>query len=348
MFMRYDLGSGISVASQQTGIYHGPDESHSSPSLIMGIRLPPLNALRAFECAARHLSFKRAAAELNVSPAAISHQIRLLESYIGASLFLRQPGALSLTDQGRAALPRLQEGFRALADGANAMRGSKHDRAASLSVRAGPALAAKWLMPRLRGFLGQNPHVEIHLDASMRAVDSRAPPAEPSRPDNTEPDLDIRFGAGLHPGHRVDRLFAVALLPVCRPDYLARDPSLRSPVELAHYTLLHDDAVAALPGNPGWAAWLGRAGVTSVDSTRGQHFSHGALAVDAAVSGMGVALAMDVVAADDLQAQRLAQPFDIELPLAPAYYLVSSESRADEPHVTALRTWLLREANHQG
>jgi LysR family glycine cleavage system transcriptional activator len=312
----------------------------------MGIRLPPLNALRAFECAARHLSFKRAAAELNVSPAAISHQIRLLESYIGASLFDRQPGSLTLTDQGRAALPRLHEGFRALADGANALRASANAHAAPLTIRAAPALAAKWLVPRLRRFLDDNPQVEIHLDASMRAVDLRSA-TEPSRPAEVtnEPDLDIRFGSGLHPGHRVDRLFSVSLLPVCPPGYLVGQTPLRSPAELAAHVLLHDDAVAALPGNPGWSAWLRRAGVTSVDCTRGQHFSHGALALDAAINGMGVALAMDVISRDDLRAKRVLQPFSIELPLALAYYLVSSESRAEQPQVAALRAWLLREAS---
>lgn len=312
----------------------------------MGIRLPPLNALRAFECAARHLSFKRAAAELNVSPAAISHQIRLLESYVGASLFDRRPGSLTLTDQGRAALPRLHEGFRALADGANALRGSADERAAPLTIRAAPALAAKWLMPRLQRFLNGNREIEIHLDASMRAVDLR-PATEGSRLADAadEPDLDIRFGSGMHPGHRVDRLFSVSLLPVCPPEYLAGQTPLRSPAELGNHTLLHDDAVAALPGNPGWDAWLRRAGATSVDCTRGQHFSHGALALDAAINGMGVALAMDVIAWDDLRAERVLQPFGIVLPLALAYYLVSAETRAEQPQVAALRAWLLREAS---
>jgi LysR family glycine cleavage system transcriptional activator len=313
----------------------------------VSVRLPPLNALRAFECAARHLSFKRAAAELNVSPAAISHQIRLLESYVGASLFSRQPGSLSLTDAGRAALPRLHEGFNALAEGANALRGSTRERVASLALRAAPALAAKWLMPRLRSFLDSHPQVEIHLDASMQAVDLRSSPREPSRPDHfVEPDLDIRFGAGLHPGHRVDRLFSVSLSPVCRPAYLAGQPLL-SPADLGRHTLLHDDAVAALPGNPGWAAWLRRAGATSVDCTRGQHFSHGALALDAALNGIGVALAMDVVAADDLRAERILQPFNVKLPLALAYYVVCAEARADQPQVAALRTWLLRESSQE-
>ena len=312
----------------------------------MGNRLPPLNALRVFECAARHLSFKRAAAELNVSPAAISHQIRLLETYIGASLFDRQPGSLTLTDQGRAALPRLHEGFRALADGANALRGSTNERAPPLTIRAAPALAAKWLMPRLRRFLSDNPHVEIQLDASMRAVDLRQATEQPRSADATnEPDLDIRFGSGMHPGHRVDRLFSVSLLPVCRPEYLAGQAPLRMPAELGNHTLLHDDAVAALPGNPGWGAWLRRAGVTSVDCTRGQRFSHGALALDAAINGMGIALAMNVIASDDLRAERVLQPFKIELPLALSYYLVSAESRAEQPHLVALRAWLLREAS---
>ena len=317
----------------------------------MGNRLPPLNALRVFECAARHLSFKRAASELNVSPAAISHQIRLLESYIGANLFNRQPGSLTLTDQGRAALPRLHEGFRALVDGANALRGSAKERAAPLTIRAAPALAAKWLMPRLQRFLNSNPQVEIRLDASMRAVDLRTANEQSRSADVADaPDLDIRFGSGMHPGHRVDRLFSVSLLPVCRPEYLVGQTPLRSPDQLGNHTLLHDDAVAALPGNPGWGAWLRRAGVTSVDCTRGQHFSHGALALDAAINGMGVALAMDVIARDDLRAERVLQPFSIELPLALAYYLVSAESRAERAHLAALRAWLLHEASqpHSG
>ena len=311
----------------------------------MATRLPPLNALRAFECAARHLSFKRAASELNVSPAAISHQIRLLERYLDETLFRRQPGSLTLTDQGRAALPQLQEGFRALTEGAAALRGSMRDRQTVLTVRSAPALAAKWLMPRLREFIDQHPHIDIHLEASMRAVDVKSNPEETAQAQHSaqEPDVDIRFGAGIHPGHRVDRLFSVALVPVCGREHLIGPRALRSPEELRDHTLLHDDAVAALPGNPGWAAWLRRAGVSSVDSTRGQRFSHGALALDAAVSGMGVALAMDVIAAEDLRAERVLQPFSITLPLAAAYYLVSAEARVEQPQVSALRTWLLRD-----
>jgi LysR family glycine cleavage system transcriptional activator len=283
----------------------------------MTVRLPPLNALRAFEAAARHLSFKRAAVELHVSATAISHQVKALEDYLGVKLFERRNRGLKLTDVARAALPKVSEGFQSLAEGAEAMRAQ--DAAVTLLLSAAPAFAAKWLVPRLQNFVGFN--------------------IEPD-----EADLAIRFGSGNYPGFRVDRLLEVSLTPVCSPQLMAGERSLHAPEALRHHTLLHDDTIEALDGRPDWAMWLKRAGVTDVNPARGPHFTHGALALEAAADGLGVALAMDVIAAGDIAAGRLVQPFELKVPLPAAYYVVSPENQADQPHVAAFRTWLLEEA----
>ena len=307
-------------------------------------RMPPLNALRAFESAARHLSFKKAAAELHVSPAAISHQIHALEDYLNAPLFERLNRGLNLTDVARAALPRISDGFQSLAAGVDAMRIT--DAGITLRVSAGPAFTAKWLMPRLHRFAAANTGVDVRIAASMHAVDGRHAQthAADEDPDDTT-DVDIRFGGGSYAGYTVDKLLPVCLVPVCSPkQLLAGEHALRTAHDLCHHTLLHDDAIAALEGRPDWSAWLRQAGATEVNAGRGSHFSHGALALQAAADGLGVALAMDVLAADDIAAGRLVMPFGPALPLPLAYYVVSPASRTHLPQVAAFRDWLLREA----
>ena len=312
----------------------------------MTTRLPPLNALRAFEAAARHLSFKRAAAELHVSPAAISHLVKALEDYLEVKLFERMRRRLALTDAARATLPKVSEGFQSLAQGVQAMRAK--DAPVTLALSAAPAFAAKWLVPRLQHFIALHPGIDVRLSATMKSVDDLRADAEatpdPGNSESRELDMEIRFGSGNYPGFRVDKLLAVSLTPVCSPQVMAGAHPLRAPDALRHHTLLHDDTVGSLEGHPDWAMWLKRAGVTDVNPARGPHFTHGALGLQAAADGLGVALAMDVIAADDIAAGRLVAPFDLSIPLPAAYYVVSPEARAEEPHVTAFREWLLQEA----
>lgn len=314
----------------------------------MSTRLPPLGALRAFEAAARLLSFKKAAAELHVSPAAISHQIHTLEEYLGMRLFDRLNRGLSLTDVARAGLPEIGAGFQSLRAGVERMR--NNNGGLTVSVNAGPAISAKWLVPRLHRFAAIHPEIDVRLSASMHSVDGRNAEAQSEAEGfdeyQSDADVEVRFGSGAYPGFRVDKLLTVNLLPICSPRLLTGEHPLRSPLDLQHHTLLHDDTLDALEGSPDWSAWLRLAGAGSVNAGRGSHFTHGALVLQAAADGLGVALAMDVMAADDVAAGRLAAPFAIALPLPMAYYVVSPVARADLPHVTAFRQWLLDEARH--
>ena len=311
--------------------------------------LPPLSALRAFEAAARHLSFKKAAAELHVSPAAISHQIHTLEDYLGVQLFARLNRGLNLTNTARAALPQISDGFLSLSAGVEAMRAA--DGIITLSVRSGPAFTAKWLVPRLHRFAAAHPGIDVRIAASMHAVDGHRAKAHAPEEDVEEAadevDVQIRFGGGSYPGYTVDKLLAVNLTPVCSPKLLAGAHALRTAHDLQHHTLLHDDALAAQEGHPDWSMWLRQADATTVNAARGAHFTHGALALQAAADGLGVALAMDVLAATDLAAGRLVAPFTLQVPLPLAYYVVSPAVRAQLPQVEAFRGWLLQEARTQ-
>ncbi|TQV72469.1 transcriptional regulator GcvA [Denitrobaculum tricleocarpae] len=303
--------------------------------------LPPLNALRAFETAARHLSFTKAAAELNVTPAAVSHQIKALEELLGVLLFRRLPRALRLTDAGQAALPILGQGFEKLSQAVEQIRA--HSESGLLTISVSPSFGALWLVPRLERFRARHPEIETRIDGTDRRVDLTRGDA----------DVALRYGPGGYDGVRVDRLFGQVNTPVCSPALLrgaqpmtkspqAKQP-LRSPEDLRHHTLLHivwKDAEAS------WRMWLLAAGLPDIDPTRGPHFTQESMAVEAALDGQGVALVGDILVADHLAAGRLVRPFDPSLstPLTFAYYLLSTNDSAEQPKVTAFRTWLLEEA----
>jgi LysR family glycine cleavage system transcriptional activator len=316
----------------------------------IGIPLPSLNALRAFEAAARHLSFKMAAEELHVSPTAVSHQVKALEEYLQVRLFRRLHRALELTEEAQAALPKLREGFECLAEAVEALR--RKERTRILSISAPPAVVTKWLVPRLRRFVVLHPDIEVRIAATMHSVDGRHAAAEaiadPADILDETPDLEIRFGAGHYPGFRVDKLLSVRITPVCSPGLSQGEHALRSPEDLRHHTLLHDDALRLADVQADWAVWLNRAGVKNVDPTRGPHLSHAALALDAAADGLGVALTMETLATADLATGRLIAPFELTIPLSSAYYVVCHEARANQPHILAFRQWLLAEAGAMG
>ena len=296
----------------------------------MGRRLPPLNALRAFEAAGRHLSFTKAAAELNVTPAAISHQVKALEAQLGVSLFRRLTRALRLTDAGQAGLATLGQGFDKLAQGVEQMRAHGEDEVLTISV--GPSFGAKWLVPRLERFRGRHPDVEIRIDGTDRLVDLA----------RDEADVALRYGPGGYKGVRVDRLFRQVNTPVCSPALLGGAHPLRQPDDLRHHTLLHIDWKEA---DATWRMWLLAAGLRDIDPTRGPLFSLESMAVQAALDGQGVALVGEMLVADDLAAGRLVRPFDPSLsrPLTFSYYLVSAKEKAERPKVAAFRDWLLEE-----
>lgn len=313
----------------------------------MAIRLPPLNALKAFEATARHKSVKKAAAELNVTPAAVSHQIKALEVYVGVQLFLRRNRALELTDAARACLPKLREGFDGLAQAVERLRAYKG--AGMLTVSAAPTFAARWFMPRLHRFFQAHPEIDVRVSARLRqaAERGRGAAAERATVDAwlADSDVAILYGRGDYPGFHVDKLLSLAVTPICSPK-LVTDPRhpLVSPQDLRHQMLLHDDTGELYDGESFWELWLNAAGVTGVDTGRGAHFSHAVLAFEAAIEGSGVVATMPVLAEADLHAARLVTPFALRVPLISAYYLVCSEASASRPAVAAFREWLLAEA----
>ena len=311
-------------------------------------RLPPLNALRAFEAAARHSSFKIAARELHVTPGAVSHQVKLLEEYLGVQLFRRLTRALELTTEAQAMLPKVREGLDALHAAVERMR--SREEVASLTVVAPPNFAARWLMPRLSGFTGAHPKIELHLAARQSMVDVHENgafviPEADTRADS--PAVMVRFGGGHYPGSHVDEVFSAVYVPVCSPRLLRGEHPLRKPDDLRYHTLLHDDTVVEEGARPSWNDWLQSVGVTDIDATRGPHFSDAALAMDAAIEGMGVTLAIKSLVKSEIETQRLAVPFDIAAPTGYAYYLVSPESAAENRAVSAFREWLLDEAKEE-
>ena len=311
-------------------------------------RFPPLNALRAFEAAARHSSFKIAAKELHVTPGAVSHQVKLLEEYLGVQLFRRLTRALELTTEAHAMLPKVREGLDALHAAVERVR--SREEMASLTVVTPPNFAARWLMPRLSGFTRAHPTIELHLAARQSMVDQHengafVVPEADSRADS--PAVMVRFGSGHYPGSHVDEVFSAVYVPVCSPRLLEGEHPLRKPEDLRHHTLLHDDTVSEEGARPSWNDWLQSVGVTDIDATRGPHFSNAALAMDAAIEGMGVTLAIKSLVTSEIETHRLAEPFDIAAPTGYAYYLVTPESAAQNRAVAAFREWLLDESRQE-
>lgn len=307
-------------------------------------RLPPLTALRAFEAAARHLSFKKAAEELHVTPAAISHQVKALEDYLGVVLFRRLTRALELTEEAEAMLPRVREGFQCFAAAVEQTR--RQGGSGSLTVSAPPSFASRWLLPRLHHFTEGHPDIELRLSSDLATIDRREGPAGGELPDPREedPDVEIRFGNGHYPGHRTERIFSVAFVAVCSPRLLGSEHPLRTPDDLRHHVLIHDDTIPDLDDRPSWSAWLRAAGVAGVEAKRGPHFSNAGLALEAAMDGLGVALALRPLVTTDIASGRLVAPFDVAVPSRYAYYVVSPEAIAERPAVAAFRDWILREA----
>lgn len=294
-------------------------------------RLPPLNALRAFEAAARHMNFTRAADELSVTPGAVSQQIQNLEDYIGASLFRRTSRGLLLTDAAQTALPALREAFDRLGEAASLLTANVEGR--RVTVTAAPSFAAKWLMPRLGRFEAAHPDVDVWLSAAMELVDFA----------DGEVDLAVRYGSGHYAGLEEVRLMRETVIPVAAPRLLEERP-LAAAQDLAHHTLLHDGSPDADPSCPDWAMWLAARGVRDVDGARGPRFNQSSLTIEAAVNGRGVALAKRALAQDDLDTGRLVTPLQDTTAVDFAYFAVYPKSKGRQKQVRAFVSWLTEEA----
>lgn len=296
-------------------------------------RLPPLNALRAFEAAARLRSFARAADELAVTPTAISHQIKGLEDTLGVELFVRLPRGLRLTPAGANYLPELTRGFDALARAGDRLTGSGMTGVMKISTMA--SLAHCWLVPRLITFHRRYPGLTLVVNATTRLVDFM----------REEVDVAIRYGKGGYPALRTVKIMEEEVFPVASPALLERGPALDDWPDLARHVLLHDNGTFETEPWLNWQVWLRRAGADQlVDATRGIEYDNSAMLVDAAVRGHGVALGRSVLVAEHLREGRLVALFNTRRPADYAYFAVAPEPTADQPRVQAFISWLKEEA----
>ncbi|MGB9369725.1 MAG: transcriptional regulator GcvA [Xanthobacteraceae bacterium] len=296
--------------------------------------MPPLNALRAFEAAARHLSLTKAAAELSVTAGALSHQIRGLEDLLGVKLFERGVRSIALTAAGRRLYPGLQTGFVHLRDAVAGLSAAGEER--MLVISTPPGLTSKWLAPRLYRFAAENPEIDTRITSSMAAANFITDGV----------DVAVRnmpMDAAHDPALLVEPLLELCLTPVCSPKLLKVHGPFRKPDALARLALIHDDTMVNRVSVPTWIDWFAAAGVKDADVSRGLRFNGADHALDATVEGGGVLLAHDVLAYDDLRTGRLVIPFALTLRTGRAYNFVCPKQDRDRPAVQAFRNWLREE-----
>ncbi len=288
----------------------------------MSRRLPPLKSLRAFESAGRHLSFTRAADELFVTQAAVSHQIKSLEDFLGVPLFVRRNRKLLLTDEGQSYWPKIRDIFEILTNATEQIKAQGASGALTVSVV--PTFATVWLVPRLSLFNRQYPDIEVRLKASDEAVDFV----------REDIDVAIYYERGDYPGMHSQTLLSEQLTPLCSPTLLEGECPLRSPKDLIHHTLLHDGSTSD------WRRWLKYAGVKGVNLNHGPVFSHTSMVQQAAIYGQGVAMGHSVLSQADVSAGRLVQPFELTLESDFSYDLVCPKESAQRPKIKAFCDWI--------
>lgn len=287
-------------------------------------RLPPLGALRAFEAAARKLSFKDAAAELGLTPTAISHHVRLLEDHCGVKLFRRRPRPLALTPAGEKLLPGLRNGFDTFATALSSMRRNEND--APLRITSTNAFASRWLVPRLGGWRASHPDVPLSVIGTDRIVE----------PDQA--DLAIRYARSAPP-HAGRELFRDRHYPVCSPSLVAGREPIASPAGIRQYPLIQYDWFSNDPLSPNWKRWFDAACSDPRPLTIAFSFREEAHAIEAALAGQGVTLCSDVVVADVLASGGLVKAFDFGLP-GYAFYPVFAPDHPRRETLEAFVHWL--------
>ncbi|HTT41709.1 MAG TPA: transcriptional regulator GcvA [Steroidobacteraceae bacterium] len=290
-------------------------------------RLPPLNALVVFETAARHLSFTRAADSLHVTQAAVSHQIKALEEWLGATLFHRlgRGHGLVLTEAGRHYLPRVRAAFDIIRESTAAIDTA---RKRVLAVKTLDSFGYHWLVPRLRGYSQRFPNVDVRLVSSDLEDDALSKGAV---------DLDIRYGDGDWADVESVRFLTETVFPVCSPSIITVTTPLRTLEDLRHHTLLHDVMVTD------WRGWLESAGISGIDAERGPGFNHSHLVTQAAIHGAGVALGRSALVVDALRRGELVRPFSLSIPSRYSYFVVCSRGAVRDPVVAGFRDWLIAE-----
>jgi LysR family transcriptional regulator, glycine cleavage system transcriptional activator len=298
--------------------------------------LPPLNGLRAFESAARNLSFAKAAEELHVTPAAISYQIRVLETKLGTKLFRRLNRAVVLTDTGAQLFPGVRNSFEGLHRAVGGIATpTRSDRVVNATIS--PHMAAKWLVPRLSRFIERYPNIDLRIGASNTTIDLTGDQA----------DIAIRYNLGDNKGLVAEKLMDEAVTPMCSPELLNGTPPIRTPADLQHHTLIHDDTLRRhWPESPGWSKWMDLAGLPEHDASAGLHFNHSDHCLDAAIEGSGIVLGRRAMASRDIEQGRLVAPFDLDLPFRGGIYCVTTPEKANNPNICAFRDWLREEASN--
>ena len=287
--------------------------------------LPPLNALRTFDAAARHQSFTRAAEELCVTQSAVSHQVKSLETELGLRLFKRERNGVAITDAGRDYLAVVRDIFERLELGTDRLL--QRQRSGTITVSASPDFAAKWLVSRLGHFAEAYPEIELKLSATMHHVDFA----------REDVDLAIRHGDGQWPDLDAVNLCVEELFPICSPLLLTSHGGLREPQDVLRFPLLH------LDDRRSWARWLQAADAPGAAPLHGPILNHASMLIDAAIEGQGIALARTMLASSDLIARRLVRPFRMALPLKNTYWIVCPKAMRALPKIVAFRDWLIAE-----
>lgn len=293
--------------------------------------LLPLNALRAFDAAARHMSFKLAADDLSVTPAAISQQIRSLEDFLGVELFRRTNRSLVLTETAQLSLAPLKQAFEHMEEAVDILTDAKSSNVLKVSVS--PSFASKWLVPRIANFYSRRPDAIVKIEATLHVTDFMA----------EDTDLAIRYGSGDYSGLYVEEILRETIFPVCAPNVIEGGETCKTACEVLQHTLIHDDSFVEDDSAPNWSMWLKAAGVAVPDGVPALHFNNNALAIEAAAAGRGVALARSVIAEEDLKAGRLVKPFGEGVPVDFAHYIVCPEDKLKSELVQEFTDWLREE-----
>jgi LysR family glycine cleavage system transcriptional activator len=291
----------------------------------------PLNALRAFETSARNLSFVKASEELSVTPAAVSHQVKKLEEFLGLPLFRRLHGGLLLTESGQLLSSELREVFLRLDKAMERVIDS--DSRGTITLSVAPTFAVMWLIPRLQKFYALHPDIDVRISTSLGLVDFQ----------RDDFDAAIRLGSGQWFGLETIKLFDESVTPMCSPSLLEGPDALNSPDDLRKHVLLHNHSMDYDPNAPTWRTWLDAAGVSNVDASRGTHFSLPDHGLQASIDGAGVVLGWRFLSAKDVAAGRVVEPFDLTLPLGSSFYLAYPQAHSLRPNIATLRDWLLQE-----
>lgn len=297
-------------------------------------QFPGLRSLRAFVAAAQHLSFSRAAEDMGVTPAAISHQIKEIEDQLRVALFIRNSRTMALTQEGEILATAARESLETL--GRAVKRAKRLENRNQIRVSASPSIGAKWLVPRLDRFLEIAPNSDVRLDVTSSLVDF----------ERDDVDIAIRFGEGRYPGMDAQLLFRDIVFPVCSPSIITKETPLNHPRDLLKHKLIHLDYEIQSSPWPNWKMWMAAAGIKDFDDRSGLHFRQTSLTVQAAIDGMGVALGDSNLVADDLAAGRLVKPFELALRTPPqfAYYIITPRNAPPNPLVALFRDWCMKEA----